>query len=71
MIEFYSGTPGSGKSIHAAMDIIACAEKGKPVIGNFPCDLSKYPKANFTYVREDELTPEYLVNFSQLRLFFF
>lgn len=65
MIEFYSGTPGSGKSIHAAMDIIACAEKGKPVIGNFPCDLSKYPKANFTYVREDELTPEYLVNFSQ------
>lgn len=65
MIKFYSGTPGSGKSLHCAIDIIDCSKAGKPVIGNFACDLSRYPKANFTYVQEDQLTPEFLIQFSR------
>lgn len=65
MIRLYSGTPGSGKSLHNAKDVINRSRFGKPVIGNFPCDLSKYPKANYTYVPNYELTPEYLMNYSR------
>lgn len=65
MIRLYSGTPGSGKSLHNAKDVINRSRFGKPVIGNFPCDLSKYPKANYTYVPNYELTPAYLMNYSR------
>ena len=65
MIRLYSGTPGSGKSLHNAKDVISRSRFGRPVIGNFPCDLSKYPKANYTYVPNYELTPEYLMNYSR------
>lgn len=65
MIRLYSGTPGSGKSLHNAKDVINRSRFGKPVIGNFPCDLSKYPKANYTYVPNYELTPDYLMNYSR------
>lgn len=37
MIELYSGTPGSGKSLHAAQKIKQWLEIiGEPVITNFP-----------------------------------
>lgn len=65
MIRLYSGTPGSGKSLHNAKDVINRSRFGKPVIGNFPCDLSKYPKANYTYVPNYELTPDFLMNYSR------
>lgn len=65
MIRLYSGTPGSGKSLHNAKDVINRSRFGKPVIGNFPCDLSKYPKANYTYVPNYELTPDYLMKYSR------
>lgn len=35
MICFYSGTPGSGKSLHVAQDIYHFLRKGKNVIANF------------------------------------
>lgn len=35
MIRFYSGTPGSGKSLHAAADIYEWLRSGKNVIANF------------------------------------
>lgn len=65
MIRLYSGTPGSGKSLHNAKDVINRSRFGKPVIGNFPCDLSRFPKANYTYVPNYELTPDYLMNYSR------
>lgn len=64
MIRLYSGTPGSGKSLHNAKDVINRSRFGKPVIGNFPCDLSRFKKANYTYVPNYELTPQYLINYS-------
>ena len=35
MIYFYSGTPGSGKSLHVAQDIYQYLQRGKNVIANF------------------------------------
>ncbi len=64
MIRLYSGTPGSGKSLHNAKDVINRSRFGKPVIGNFPCDLSRFKKANYTYVPNYELNPQYLINYS-------
>lgn len=64
-IYLYSGTPGSGKSLHAAKTIIEWFHKGKPVITNFELDLAKIPDALHSCVDDDDLTPDYLVNFSQ------
>lgn len=67
MISLYSGTPGSGKSLHCARTITNWSRLGYPVIGNFTVDLSKFKKADFTYCPNDKLTPEFLVNFSRQR----
>ena len=64
-IYLYSGTPGSGKSLHSAKDIIGWFRKGLPVITNFDVDLSPYPKAKHTCVDDDDLTPDYLAEFSR------
>lgn len=64
-IVLYSGTPGSGKSLHAAKTIIDWFKSGKPVISNFDLDISKYPKALHTHIDDDDLTPDFLVNFSR------
>lgn len=64
-IDLYSGTPGSGKSLHAAKKIVDWSRQGKPVITNFEVDLSKYPKANQICVDDDDLTPDFLVKFSR------
>jgi len=39
-IEFYVGTPGSGKSYHALEDVIDWLDKGKHVIANFPLNFT-------------------------------
>lgn len=65
MIRLYSGTPGSGKSLHNARDIIMRSRFGEPVIGNFDCDLSKYKRANYTYCPNDQLTPKFLREYSR------
>ncbi len=65
MIRLYSGTPGSGKSLHNAQDVINRSRFGRPVIGNFECDLSRYKKANYTYIPNYEITPELLIQYSQ------
>lgn len=64
-IDLFSGTPGSGKSLHAAKKIVDWSRQGKPVITNFEVDLSKYPKANQICVDDDDLTPDFLVKFSR------
>lgn len=65
MIRLYSGTPGSGKSLHNARDIITRSRFGEPVIGNFPCDLGKFKRAAYTYVDNADLTPDFLIQYSQ------
>lgn len=65
MIRLYSGTPGSGKSLHNARDIIVRSRMGEPVIGNFECNLTKYKRARYTYCPNDKLTPQFLMDYSQ------
>lgn len=63
-IYLYSGTPGSGKSLHATKDIRDCLSYGIPVIANYDLnhDIKHYDR--FTYKSNDELTPEYLQEYA-------
>lgn len=69
MIELYSGTPGSGKSLHAAHEIREALDKyrgaDKPVIANFEVNTSKVKRPQaFHYFDNDELTPDLLRDFA-------
>lgn len=67
MISLYSGTPGSGKSLHAAKDIIRWCKRGKGVICNFPCTMAKVKKAKSTpvYMDNSELTVKALTEYAR------
>lgn len=70
MIEFYSGTPGSGKSLHVAKRIwIKLFIKKQNVIANFDINKEIYnnkkKKGLFEYVNNFDLTPDYLMEFSK------
>lgn len=65
MIYLYSGTPGSGKSLHAAERIAAWSRLGSPVICNFECNLEKFKRAKFTYLSNSKLTPKALIQISR------
>lgn len=69
MIYFYSGTPGSGKSLHMAMDIYSKIFKQKQdVIANFPMNLdfeNCKEHGNFTYLNNQELTVDFLVKYAK------
>lgn len=68
MIYLYSGTPGSGKSYHAAADIYYRLRRSKKtnryrVIANFPVAMdSPY----FRYVDNSQLTDRYLMNYARI-----
>ncbi len=64
MIWLYSGTPGSGKSYHAALDIKRRLRKKKKnrVIGNFPITITK----NYTYIDNGSFTVKKLYNYARL-----
>ena len=69
MIQLFTGTPGSGKSLDAAGRMRYALNKPrgeqKPVIANFQINTTivKRPDA-FTFVDNSEITPEWLVNFA-------
>lgn len=66
MIYLYSGTPGSGKSLHTARDIRDALRLRKmPVIANFDINhgTRNYGKL-FTYRPNDLLTPEWLTEYA-------
>lgn len=66
MIYLYSGTPGSGKSLHQADNIYYELNHGKPVIANYQINTSLFKhKVPFIYLSNDRLTPEELVKISQ------
>lgn len=69
MIYFYSGTPGSGKSLHVARDIYFRLNRNKKypnVIANFMINekMIKNKKARFIYKDNSELTVEFLINYA-------
>lgn len=67
MIYLYSGTPGSGKSLHVAREIRdSLLYKRKPVISNFDVNPSLRNYATlFTYVSNSDLTPDLLYSASR------
>lgn len=62
----YSGTPGSGKSLHTARDIRdALGPKRRPVIANFDVNpATRGYRERFTYRPNSDLTPEFLMEFA-------
>lgn len=65
-IYLYSGTPGSGKSLHCARDIRDYLRYKKlPVVANFPINEATRGYERFTYRDNSEVTPEYLVRFAR------
>ncbi len=66
MIMLYSGTPGSGKSLHTARDIRdALGPKRRPVIANFDVNpATRGYRERFTYRPNSDLTPEVLMEFA-------
>ena len=68
MVYTYTGTPGSGKSLHCADMILFHLKHGRRVICNFPINMNmikkKYHK-NFLYLPDSELTPHYLFEFAK------
>lgn len=68
MISLYSGTPGSGKSLHIASRIYHGLRYGRPTVCNFEVDLKKISKKKdlpFVYIPNNELDPEVLINMSK------
>ena len=70
MIYLYTGTPGSGKSLHTAEQIVKWIKIYKsPVIANFDFDISRLKfKGYAAFLKMDNLSinPESLVRFSEL-----
>ena len=44
MITAYTGTPGSGKSLHSIRRILQYLKAGKQVIANFPIKVNNLPE---------------------------
>lgn len=69
MIYFYSGTPGSGKSLHVARDIYFRLNRNKKypnVVANFNINTNmiKNKNSKFIYKDNSELTVSFLVNYA-------
>lgn len=67
-LTIYSGTPGSGKTLHAVSEIMQALNKprgaDRPVLANFPvrAELCKRPQAFHQYSNA-EITPELITTF--------
>ena len=68
MIKLYSGTPGSGKSLHLADKVRYTLKYGSNVIGTFHINkdcLLKNSRYEYTYINIYDLTPAYLIQYAQ------
>lgn len=69
MIKIYTGTPGSGKSLHTMRLVIDYLKSGKNVIANFPIisdQLKKNEKrGKFFYLPNDDITVNFLYQFKE------
>ena len=66
-IQLYTGTPGSGKSFHAAKDIVRWMKRDRGLICNFPVNegfVGKKLKAHVEYWDNSELTAARLVAYA-------
>lgn len=69
MIKLFSGTPGSGKSLHTAEKIYYALRAGRPVIANFDINQDfvmgrRKKHFDFVYTPNDQLSVDSLVHYS-------
>lgn len=67
MIKLYSGTPGSGKSYHAALDLWRRFNRGGGYICNFPVkvpDVKPDEPLRVSYWDNSEITPQRLASYA-------
>ena len=70
MITLYSGTPGSGKSLHVARQIETYLRRKQTVIANFPINtdlISKNGKkriGDFIYLPNNRLSPQFISEYA-------
>lgn len=69
MITLYTGTPGSGKSLHLIKVILNCLKWGRDVICNFPITFTEKEKEKgyedrFFYWTNEEITVNNLLEFA-------
>lgn len=65
-IYLYTGTPGSGKSMHTAKLIMETLRyKRCPVVCNFPINPDTKGYERFTFVENLKLTPDYLYDYAR------
>lgn len=70
-VDLYSGTPGSGKSLHLARTITDACNRHKDsiVIANFDVNTTKFKHPNrFNYVPNEELTADFLLFLGKLNI---
>lgn len=66
MINLFTGTPGSGKSLDMARFIFSFNRQKKPVICNFEIDKKKLKHPDlFFFIDNIDLTVDYLVDFAK------
>lgn len=67
MIYLYTGTPGSGKSLHVARDIVSRLKRKGGVICNFiiNTDFVKNVKGDFIYKDNSEFSVDFLVDYAR------
>ena len=69
MVEMYTGTPGSGKSLHVAERIYRRIMRGKNVLANFEINMGVFPKrkkplGEFVYIDNMDLNPDMLYSYA-------
>lgn len=68
MIFLYSGTPGSGKSLHQASDVYYWLKFGRPCIANYEINteiIKSKHLGDFVYLPNNKLTPKFLIKYSK------
>lgn len=66
MIYLYTGTPGSGKSYHAAQVVDRALRRNMPVIANFEVNLDeKKHKGEYIYIDTLDMTPDFFMSYAE------
>ncbi|MCX4357913.1 MAG: hypothetical protein OSJ43_17135, partial [Oscillospiraceae bacterium] len=66
MIYLYTGTPGSGKSYHAAEVIDRALRRNIPVIANFEINRNeKKHKGEYVMIDTLDMTPDYFMRYAE------
>lgn len=68
MVTLYTGTPGSGKSLHAAHDIYWWLRRGRHVLANFDINTKQIKsknEINFIRFENNKIKPDFFVEYSR------